>query len=129
MDQYFALRVRDLARQLGLSVKEVLLMAYELNIYAKTGFSPLENSQIERIKSLAKQRKMARPVMGESMRVAALARELQTTSKKIVEIALQLNIDVRNGFSLIKQGQAERIRIKYKHSQKAESVYSASVTQ
>jgi hypothetical protein len=127
MDQYFALRVRDLAVQLGLSVKEVLLMTYELNIYAKTGFSPLENGQIERIKSLAKQRETARPVMGESMRLAALARELQTTSKKIVDIALQLNINVRNGFSLVKQGQAERIRIKHKHSQKAEPAYSASV--
>jgi len=124
MDQYSATRVRDLAKQVGLSVKEVLLIAYELNIYAKTGFSPLENAQIEKIKSLAKKREMSKSVRGESMRVSALARELQTTSKKIVDLALQLNIDVKNGFSLIKNGQIERIRIKYKNSQKAEQVCS-----
>lgn len=112
-DSTYSTRVRDISKEIGVSVKEILDIAYQLNIYAKTGYSPLGNSSVQRIREHALELKRNPPLKSD-IRISDLSKELGTSSKETVDIAVKLSIPASSGCTFLKHGQAERIRAKYK---------------
>lgn len=114
-DIRFTWRIKDVAKETGLSSRDILFICYELNIYAKTAFSPLESEQVERIKTKATKLKEIRASQ-KGIKVTKLAMKLNVDTKRIIKMANQLNIPIKNGHSYMTSGQAERVQVRIKNS-------------